>query len=65
MITLLLCILFSNTLQFNGLTLVKLLNWFNGHPFLAIFVLIEILSGTLLYVKSITIDQIEDNSKEL
>jgi hypothetical protein len=44
MIILLLCIFFSKTLSFGGLTFISILEWFNYHPFLAILLIAEIAS---------------------
>lgn len=46
MIIVLLCIMFSSTLNFHGLTLVSLALWFNVHPFLAMFAIGEVFSST-------------------
>ena len=40
----LLCIIFSETLKFDGLTVIKLWEWFNLHPFLFMLALSEIIA---------------------
>ena len=44
MLTTLLCILFSDTLNFDGLTLQSLFQWYNNHPFLFMLVVAEVVN---------------------
>lgn len=43
----LLCIMFSNSLNFDGLTLPILFQWFCNHPFLFMFAIGEIFQYTV------------------
>ena len=47
MLTVLLCILFSKTLSFQGLTVAILLSWFNLHPFLAMLAVGELITSSV------------------
>lgn len=44
MLVVLLCIAFSSTLNFDGLTVSVLWQWFQGHPFLLMMALGEVFS---------------------
>lgn len=44
MIITLLCLLFSNTLNFDGLTLQSLFQWYSNHPFLFMMATSELVS---------------------
>lgn len=44
MIITLLCIIFNETLNLDGLTVIKLWEWFNLHPFLFMLALSEIMA---------------------
>lgn len=50
MFTLLLCITFSKTLTFAGLTLPTLFTWFCHHPFLFIIMLNEIFATSNSFI---------------
>lgn len=47
MIITLICILFSNSLNFDGLTLSGLFQWYQHHPFLFLFALGEVFQYTV------------------
>jgi hypothetical protein len=49
MFIILLCILFSGTLNFDNLTLISLFNWYVNHPFLFIFAIYNIINPSLFF----------------
>lgn len=51
MLIILLCILISPILNFEGLTLIELMKWFNNHPFLLLLSIMEILKTNINIIK--------------
>lgn len=50
MFTLLLCIAFFNDISFSGLTIPILMDWLLIHPFVCLFVIIELCGGIKISV---------------
>jgi hypothetical protein len=63
MFIVLLCIAFSSTLNFQGLTLISLVTWFNIHPFLALMAISELFTVTNKITNSCKCNEGKDNEK--